>query len=61
MDLSHFEVRAVDPLADHDLVCVDCGRLLCSVEPGDTLEVLVGVAKDHKCGEREEEEEEDEP
>jgi len=59
-NLSRFEVRQSDDLVvrDHDLVCVSCGRLLCTVEPGDTLEVLVGVATDHNCADKEDEEDE---
>jgi hypothetical protein len=49
--LDRFEVRVTDPLTDDpDLVCQGCGERVCTVEHGDTLEVLVGVASDHVCG-----------
>lgn len=39
-----------DP-AQHEpfLVCQSCGAKLCSVEEGDTFDVLTGVVADHVC------------
>jgi hypothetical protein len=41
-----------DP-AQHEpfVVCGNCGAKLCTVEEGDTLDVIVSVAADHACGE----------
>lgn len=41
---------ASDPLKrDPELVCIRCKEVLCDVEHGDALAVLVAVAHDHKC------------
>lgn len=45
------EVRASsDPVKrDVELVCRLCDAVLCDVEPGDALDVLVSVGRDHRC------------
>ncbi len=51
--LSRFEARVSDDTVkrDPELVCSRCDEVLCDIEHGDTLDVLVGVATDHRCGE----------
>jgi hypothetical protein len=34
-----------------ELRCTECGDLLCDIEHGDTLDVLVSVTRDHRCKE----------
>jgi hypothetical protein len=42
-----------DDPAQHEpfLVCRLCQKKLCSVEEGDTFDVLLAVVRAHKCGE----------
>ena len=51
VDLHQFEVKHSDDGAKHDmeLHCTRCGEHLCDVEHGDTLDILVGMARDHAC------------
>jgi hypothetical protein len=36
---------------DLELTCAECGEVVCDIEPGDDLDVLVSVAQGHACGE----------
>lgn len=40
-----------DDSAQHEpfLICTRCGTKLCSVEEGDTFEVLLRTVSDHTC------------
>ncbi len=54
MDLSPLRTFALQASVDSakldlELVCQSCGSHLCDAEPGDTLDVLSGVALDHHC------------
>jgi hypothetical protein len=37
--------------SDLELTCLRCGEVVCDVEHEDTLETLVNVALNHRCGE----------
>lgn len=52
---SRYETRqSEDELkTDLELTCVDCGTVLCDVEAGDQLDVLLNVAREHHCSEPE--------
>lgn len=51
--MSATTVRWSDDTAksDPELVCDDCGEVLCDVEHGDTLAALVAVASQHRLEE----------
>lgn len=53
--LSPFEARtSTDPVkTDLELTCLNCGAVVCDVEHGDTLDVLVRTAADHRCNPKE--------
>jgi hypothetical protein len=42
-----------DDPAQHEpyMKCEKCGAHLCTIEEGDSLGVIVGVAEDHVCNE----------
>lgn len=44
-----------DVKTDLELTCVDCGKVVCDVEAGDSLATLAKVADDHTCTEGDEE------
>lgn len=48
----HITFTWADDPAQHEpfMRCRECGADLCTVEEGDTLDVLVSVAGDHSCG-----------
>lgn len=47
--LEHVVAKHSDDAAKHDmeLVCTQCDEVLCDIEDGDTLTVLVSMATDH--------------
>ena len=49
--LHRFEAKASDDdlKTDLELTCVDCGKVICDIEAGDTLDVLARTADDHTC------------
>lgn len=51
MRRGEFQARRSDDLAkcDLELICEACGEVVCDVEDGDDLEVLVSVAEDHSA------------
>lgn len=51
-DLTRFACWASDDVVKRDLelTCSVCRQVLCDVEDGDTLSVLVSVAQGHVCG-----------
>jgi hypothetical protein len=48
-----FEARQSDDVVktDLELPCIDCGEVVCDMEHVDSLEVLVSVVLEHRCGE----------
>lgn len=46
-----FIITRLDDPAQFDpfVICDDCGEQLCTVEEGDSIEVLVSVTTDHQC------------
>jgi hypothetical protein len=47
-----FEVRrsSDDVKRDHELPCPACRTLICDIQDGDTLGILVRTALGHRCG-----------
>jgi hypothetical protein len=50
--LGEFQAVASDDAvkSDLELTHTPCGGVVCDVEPGDTLDILVAVASEHQCG-----------
>ena len=49
--LSQFEARTSDDEVKRDLelTCRSCDEVLCDIEHGDSLDVLVRTVADHSC------------
>jgi len=49
--LGKFEAAqsADDLKTDLELTCPDCGQVVCDIEAGDSLEILVRTAAGHDC------------
>lgn len=55
MDTLDFFVAKVsddEVKTDLELCCDRCGAVICDIEHGDTLRVLVSMTQDHACGSR---------
>lgn len=48
--LERFSVRVTEEGLDPELICDDCGEVVCDVEHGDRLGVLIRVALSHAEG-----------